>query len=336
MKYPEAQEIKKLIDAANTILVMQADNPDGDSLGSALALENILGGMGKEVILYCGVTTPEYLRYIDGWDRVEQDIPNTFDLSILVDVSVDSLFGNLNKSRNRSNLNNKPSIIIDHHDVATTIEYATITCIKPVVATAQVIYELAGQLDWKITKDSAAPLLAGILSDSLGLTNEGTSVRTIEIVAELVRTGITISDLDYKRRQLSKKSPELIHYKGRLLQRVEYFHDNKIAIVTIPWNEIEQYSHQYNPSVLVIDDIRQTSNTAVVVAIKSYPNNKITGKIRCNNGYGIANDLAAKFKGGGHPYASGFKIENSPKSVEEIKNEVIDYAYKLIDEIDNK
>jgi nanoRNase/pAp phosphatase (c-di-AMP/oligoRNAs hydrolase) len=74
----------------------------------------------------------------------------------------------------------------------------------------------------------------------------------------------------------------------------------------------------------------------LVVAIKSYPNNKITGKIRCNNGYGIANDLASKFKGGGHPYASGFKIENSPNSVEEIKNEVIDYAYKLINEIDNK
>ena len=53
--------IGKLIDGASKIVIIQADNPDGDSLASALALEQILGDLDKEVVLYCGVDVPRYL-----------------------------------------------------------------------------------------------------------------------------------------------------------------------------------------------------------------------------------------------------------------------------------
>src|SRR6266508_434019 len=96
--YPEAKQIGEILDAAQRVVVLQADNPDGDSLGSALALEQILGDMGKEPILYCGVDIPSYLRYLPGWDRVTRDLPGQFDASIIVDTGADSLFENLEKS----------------------------------------------------------------------------------------------------------------------------------------------------------------------------------------------------------------------------------------------
>ena len=83
--YPEAERIKTLIDDAHNIVIIQADNPDGDSLGSALALEHILGDLGKEPYLYCGVHIPDYLHYLEGWDRVSSELPSQFDLSIIVD-----------------------------------------------------------------------------------------------------------------------------------------------------------------------------------------------------------------------------------------------------------
>jgi nanoRNase/pAp phosphatase (c-di-AMP/oligoRNAs hydrolase) len=60
-----SQTLKKLIEASTTIVVIQADNLDGDSLASALALESMLGDIGKNVIMYSRIEIPGYLRYID-------------------------------------------------------------------------------------------------------------------------------------------------------------------------------------------------------------------------------------------------------------------------------
>ncbi|MDB5186011.1 MAG: Phosphoesterase, partial [Candidatus Saccharibacteria bacterium] len=64
MKYEQATKINELVKDAHKIVIIQADNPDGDSLGSALALEQILGEMGTEPYMYCGVDMPGYLRYL--------------------------------------------------------------------------------------------------------------------------------------------------------------------------------------------------------------------------------------------------------------------------------
>jgi len=81
----------RLITDAKKIIVIQAENPDGDSLGSSLALEEILGDLGKEVTLYCPIEMPKYLRYIKGWDRVTAAFDQTADLAILVDTGADIL-----------------------------------------------------------------------------------------------------------------------------------------------------------------------------------------------------------------------------------------------------
>ena len=66
---------KQFIQSANNIVIIQAENPDGDSLGSSLALEEVLSDLGKTVTLYCPVDIPKYLHYIHGWDRVQNDFP---------------------------------------------------------------------------------------------------------------------------------------------------------------------------------------------------------------------------------------------------------------------
>ncbi len=73
------EEVKQLIESADNILIIQADNPDGDSLATSLALEHILGDMGKQVFMYCGVEMPGYLKFLSGWDRVSKEIPMSFD-----------------------------------------------------------------------------------------------------------------------------------------------------------------------------------------------------------------------------------------------------------------
>jgi phosphoesterase RecJ-like protein len=330
--YPEASGIQEAINSAKSIVVIQADNPDGDSLASSLALEEILGELGKEITMYCGVDIPSYLSYMPGASRVVNEMPKQFDLSIIVDTSSDALLEQLNKTGAKSWLATRQSIIIDHHATAPTISFASIVCNHPAVATAEVIFELARQLSWPLSTSACEFLAMAILSDSLGLTSEATSARSIHIIGELVEHGVRLAELENARRETMRRESELIHYKGRLLQRVEFYADERIAMVTIPYDEIVKYSPLYNPPMLVLDDMRLAKKTMIAIAFKTYQEGKITAKIRCNFGYGIGDKLAEHFGGGGHQYAAGFKLE-SGRNFEQVKQEAVDVATKLLDEL---
>jgi phosphoesterase RecJ-like protein len=333
--YSEASDIAALIEGAQRIVILQADNPDGDSLGSALALEQILGDIGKDPYLYCGVDMPAHLKYLPGWDRVNKDIPSSFDLGIIVDTSALSLFEQATKTGDLSTIKSKPIIVLDHHDVTSTLDFARVQCNKPAVATGEIIYELARQLDWPLNIHAMNAIAVSILSDSLGLMTDATSARSIHVIAELVEAGVKLPQIENLRRELNRKSPALTRYKGELLQRIEYHADNTIATITIPWNEIETYSPEYNPSVLVLDEMRMTNNTAVAIAFKTYPDGKVTGKIRCNYGYPVANQLAEYFGGGGHPYASGFKIHDG-RNIGDIKAACVTKTTELLNSLSHK
>ncbi len=332
--YPEAEQISKILGATQHVVILQADNPDGDSIGSALALEHILGDMGKEPYLYCGVDIPSYLTYLPGWDRVNKELPKQFDASIIVDTSAGSLFEKLTQADTQA-LTSKPCIVIDHHDVEMTIPFADVVCNKPVVATGEAIYELARQLNWPLNLEAKRMIATAIMSDSLGLVTEATSAHSIHIIGELVEGGVSLAEMEYSRRLLMRKSPALIKYKGELLQRIEYFADNRIATVSIPWRELETYSPLYNPSMLVIEDMRMTTGTQIAIAFKMYKDGKMTAKIRCNQDAPIAAELAKRFGGGGHTYASGFKTQDG-RPFNEVKSECIQLATQLLDNLERK
>jgi phosphoesterase RecJ-like protein len=328
--YSETTHLQQLLSENSKIVIVQADNPDGDSLASALALEEIIAELGKEPFLYCGVDMPSHLHYLSGWDRVSNELPHVFDLSIIVDTSAISLLEQLQKTAGMISLRSKPCIVIDHHDVEQTIDFATLTINYPTVSTGEIIYELAQQLDWKLTDQARDAITISILSDSLGLMTAATSARSIHIVAELVEAGVQLPRLETARRDMMRKSPDLVHYKGELLQRIAYHDNNRIATIDIPWKEIETYSPVYNPSVLALDEMRLTENVEIAIAFKLYKDGKVTGKIRCNFGTPIANELAAHFGGGGHVYASGFKVSDG-RPFHEIKAECIRYTSELLD-----
>lgn len=327
-------QIQKLIEQAHKIVIIQADNPDGDSLGSALALEEILGEMGKEPVLYCGVDVPDYLKHLQGWDRVSKDLPSQFDLSIIVDTSALILLDKLEKSAQRGWVASKPVIVLDHHaDVTCDIPYATVVLNdKNAVAAGEVIYRLAGQLDWPLNLAAKTHIASAILSDSLGLTSEGTTAETYRIMADLIESGVDRPALEEARRALSKMPEQIFRYKARLIERTELFADGQLALATIPHDEIMTYSPLYNPAPLIQTDMLQVEGVRVAIVLKHYQDGKITGSIRCGYGTTVAADLAAHFGGGGHAYAAGFKIE-SGKPFDQIKSECIQLATELLNKL---
>lgn len=323
---------KKLVEEAKKIVVIQAENPDGDSLGSALALEEILGDMGKTVQLHCPIELPKYLHYINGWDRVTPEINTSADLFIIVDTTAEILLSKTMEIPGaRHALETKNIIVIDHHVSESTLSFDNTLVSQIAVSTSEVIYQICDANRWQINPQAAENLLVALMSDSRGLTTQSSTADSFFVAGKLTELGASNATIEERRREFMKKAPEILEYKGALLQRIEYFLDGELALIHIPFEEIQEYSDKYNPSVLVLDEMRLVEGVKVAIAIKTYPDGKLTGKLLTNAP--VAADIAGYFGGGGHPYAAGFRIyEDYEASVKEI----ITAADKAIKESENE
>lgn len=326
----EIEQIGQIVADSQKILIIQADNPDADSLASSLALESILHEMGKQPLMYCGIDMPEYLRYLPGWDRVNREVPNQFDASIIVDTSAMSLLEQLQNSGSQGWVASKPCIVLDHHaESAGDIPFAAVTLNDPgKVSTGELIYTLAKDLGWPLSVESGEYIMTSILADSIGLATESTTPTTYRVMAELIELGVNRPKLEEQRRAFNKMHIEIFRYKGRLIERTELLNDGKLALVIIPQQEINDYSPLYNPAPLIQPDHLQTDSVLISVVLKSYDSGRITAAIRCNQGAPIAGQLAEHFGGGGHNYAAGFKLEG--KQLEEVKKEVVQKVEALL------
>ena len=321
---------KSLIDAAQKIVIIQPENPDGDSLASALALEDLLAKAGKQVTLFCAIDMPKYLRYIQGWDRVEKDWPRDNDLAVIVDTTSALLLQQtLAIPGARAFLETHPVVIFDHHqeginDLPFTPELVLNT---KAVAAGEVVYEFAKEAGLTVSPVAAEALFIAIQADSLGLTTQSTTPESYQVAADLVKLGAVPATIEARRREYMKKPADILAYKGELISRIEYDLEGVLATVHIPWDEIQQYSDRYNPSVLVLEEMRLVDTVEVAVAFKTYPDGKVTGKIRTNAP--IAHHIAGYFGGGGHEYAAGFKVFEDFAT---IRTELITAVQKALEE----
>lgn len=328
------EKIRAAVEAAKRIVIIQADNPDADSLGSALALEHILGDLGKDIVLYCGVSIPEYLRHLQGWDRVVDTLPSQFDLSIIVDASTYTLLEKLELSGQLAWVKSKPCIVLDHHmTVDRKLEFTNLQINDDAAAsTGQIIFDLGVANNWQISTPAAEHLMSSILGDTQGLTNDLTSAKTYRTMAELTELGAHRPKLEEARREYSKMVEKIYRYKGTLIEHTEFLADERIAFLRVPQAEINEYSPLYNPAPLIQNDMLQVRGVALAIVIKTYDDGRVTGALRANNGYPVCGKLAEHMGGGGHDYAAGFKVVDGT-SYDDVKVKCIQYATELLDNL---
>lgn len=300
------------------ICIIQAENPDGDSLGSAIALDYIL--TKTENHLYCPVDIPKYLHYFKDWSRVDNEFDYRADGYIIVDTASSILLSKLLEDAAIKNcLYSKPVLVIDHHETEDDLEFPHEAIIESLPACADLIYKIATANQLPISKEAAEALYMAISSDTLGLVSASVTADTMRVMAGLIELGANPAELDEMRREYMKKSPRILDYKADLIKRVEYSLDGKLATVHIPFEEIQEYSDEYNPNVLIIEELRLVSGVEVAIAIKTYPDGKITGKVRSSKP--VSEQIAGFFGGGGHPYAAGFRTYDM--SYDEVVADVI-------------
>ena len=327
------REFLEFLDGKQKICVIQAENPDGDSLGSAVALDYLLDG--KDVSLYCPIDIPKYLHYFADWSRVTNEFDFKADGYIIVDTAATVLLSKLlDDTAIRNRLYSAPVFVIDHHETEDDIEFPHKSIIETRPACCELIFDIAQGCDIDVPKEAAEAIYQGIASDTLGFTSSSVTAHTFEVASELIKLGVNVGELEEKRREFMKKSPRILDYKADLIKRVEYSLDGALATVHIPWDDIQEYSDEYNPNVLILEELRLVEGVRVAVAIKTYPDGKVTGKIRCAGDAPIAEGIAAYFGGGGHPYAAGFRTYDT--NYDEVLKDLIKIVPELIKETTNE
>lgn len=309
------------------LCIIQAENPDGDSVGSAIALDYIL--TDTENTMYCPVDIPRYLHYYPDWSRIDIEFDWKADGYIIVDTSSEVLLTKLlDDPAIRNCLYTKPVFVIDHHASEDNLDFPHESIIESLPACADLIYKIAKACNLPIDKNAASALYNGITADTLGLTSPSVTADTMYTVGDLIKLGAEPAALEEERREYMKRSQHVMRYKATLIDRTEFFLDGRLAMVHIPFNEIQEYSDEYNPNVLILEELRLVRGVDVAIAVKTYPDGKVTGKIRATKP--IADAVAGYFGGGGHPYAAGFRTYDT--SYSEVEHDVIKMLPELLAE----
>ena len=274
--------------------------------------------------------------------KIVVDFPKEFDLAVMVDCGTDNLLGISDQDLvfKEQLARGMKLAIIDHHPDTEVIKQADIVINQPeAVATGQLIYQIVVDLNWPLDKIIADCLAISILADSLNLTAQQlvNNPKPFQVMAELVKIGVNLSDINDRKLSCGKIAKEVLFLKGQLLQKIDFIADGKIATIAIETEEIELYRKKYN-TFSALDDVRFVRGVRLSLGFKKYQEvdqsiTRITVRIRC---YGqktpVADQLATHFKGGGHPWAAGIKFEGDDLDFAKIKQEVCQRAISLLDQ----
>ena len=307
------------INKAESIVILTHENPDGDAVGSSLALYNALKDYGKNP----DVIIPEYSRcfeFLPGAEKIkkESDIKN-YDLAISVDAAtIKMLNGWANYFENA-----KCSIVIDHH--GTNTMYGDINFVNPdAPACAQILIVLLKYFNIEITKEIGTCILTGIITDTGGFKYQGTNVETFEFVAELLERGVNVSKI--YRRVLETTTRTSFELRRIAESRLEFFYNNKATFTFITLEDEQKVHSETGDHEGIVNIGKCIEGVEVSVFVRELKDNKGWKVSLRSNEYVNVSDVALLFGGGGHPRAAGCNLQGDLQFVKErIMNEVKAY-----------
>lgn len=306
------------IKSAESIVIITHENPDGDAIGSALAMYNGLKQIGKDA----DVIIPEFptiYEFLPGFSEVKKEgRNNNYDLAIALDC------GDLKRLNGFSNYfeNANSRISIDHHSANTM--FADYNFVNPAApACSQILATILPELGIEIDKEIGTCLLTGIITDTGGFKYSGVTSETFEFTATLLEKGVNVSQV-YKKvlQTLSKPSFEL---RRIAMNRIEFFENGKIAFTYITKNDIEETKAENSDIDGIVEIGRDIEGVEISIFLKE-KDDEYKISLRSNE-YVNVSDICLVFSGGGHLRAAGGSIK---LPFEQAKEKIIEECKKYL------
>ncbi len=302
-------EILKQIQKAEKIVILTHESPDGDAVGSSLAMKLILEKLEKNA----DVIIPEYSRLFNFLPSAEKimidsEIKN-YDLAISVDCAT------LKRMAKKEYFENaKSTIVIDHHGSNTM--YGDLNYVNPASpACCEVIAGMVKYYEIDITKDIGTCLMTGIITDTGGFRHVGITPETFEFTADLIRLGVDVPDI-YKRT-LNTKTRANFELSKRVMDRMEILEDGKVTFTYMNKQDEEEVGAEPGDHEGLVEIGRDIEGVEVSIFIRQ-KENEDAYKVSMRSGNKVnVSDICFLFGGGGHPRAAGALIQGNVEQVKE-------------------
>jgi bifunctional oligoribonuclease and PAP phosphatase NrnA len=275
--------------------------PDGDALGSMLAMHHLCGSVGKRSIASFPspfVVAPHY-TYLPGLDTItspehfplEPDVMITFDCGSLARLG--DLAGPSKAAREL--------IVLDHH--ISNDRYGTINVIDvDAAATAVVVRELAAELGWELTRDAAMCLYTGLVTDTGRFQYQSTTPAVFGLAEELARFDLPIPSLS--RQLFEEHRLDYLRLAGTCLAEAQLDASSGFVMVAVTADDFDRFGVSVDETEGLIDLVRRTKEAEVSAVLKE-TDDGVRVSLRSVTDVDVSL-VAALFGGGGHRYAAGF------------------------------
>jgi phosphoesterase RecJ-like protein len=318
-------KIGEVLLAANKIAVLSHMRPDGDAIGSAVALAQVLTKLGKEVTVINQDTVPNSLTFLPESSMVKTPGEVTealvMDVTVALDTAAEERVGQTvwDVFKDRGTLVN-----IDHHISNPAYgDYNYIDTQAP--ATGEIIFDLIEVMDWPLDEVVRDNLWAGISTDTGSFRYPNTTGHTFEVAASLMRAGVDVGGIS---QSLYEAYPlRRIHVLRELLQEMQVTCDGRIASWKLKRSVIEEFGVEPSDTEGLIDVIRSIDTVIVAVFFEELKDGRIRVSARSKTPDADVGAICSKFGGGGHRLAAGTRMSGP---IDEAANQFLERVEEVI------
>jgi len=299
------ESVMEAIRTAKSIALICHVSPDGDTIGSAMALRQGLLQLGRPITMFCQDPIPEYLSFLPGAEgfRLPENVAEgeCFDLLLCVDVSDEKRMGRCAELCSRA----RHTAQIDHHDTNTC--FCEANCVDgDAPACALIAYELLERLGCRITPEIALCLAVALSTDTGHLVYNSTTPEAFHAMGELVEAGAPMAEA--YRRLYRERPPRQVALLAKALETLTFHHAGRITSIQLTRKDFEDCGALNEDAEIIVNyglDVkgvrmcvfaRETEEGAVKLSMRAVEPSKVSG-------------VAQSFGGGGHAQAAGATVE---------------------------
>lgn len=302
---PRLVGVKSTLERTKRAVLVCHRKPDGDALGATLGLSLALQARGVAVQGVCVDEVPSQFRFLPGADTFRQNVDlDGVDLLVMLDCGADEMSGlpmaDLSKQA--------PLVDIDHHPKQGFPPSPRLAVYdQQASSAAEIVYELLHFGDWPITRDVATCLLTGIVFDTSAFQNSNTTPRTLQVAAQLLRSGARLKEI-IKQSFYSSSIPKLRLW-GTAMARIEQNAKAAGVVSTVLTHEdIAECGATKDDVEGLANFLNAIPGVPALMVLTETKFGEIKGSLRTRNDQIDVSVLAALLGGGGHRQASGFSL----------------------------
>jgi len=324
--FPEekTRDIVRLVKGGKNFLIATHRNPDGDAIGSALAVWHLLRGMGKRGTVWVPEGVPGCYMFLSGATSIVRELPGagSFDATIVVDTADPAILGAPLPPREITG----PVIVIDHH--AARVEWGDIYLYRASSAVGEIIFSMADMFPFGKTEAFAECVYTAIMTDTGSFHYDATTAEVMHIAAQCIELGVSAWKVARSVYENSPKSRVLLLVD--VLSTLEIDLNGRFATLVSSTEMLKR--HGLGPDALenFVNYARAIEGVEVAALIRMREDRSIRVSFRSRGNIDVSH-LARHFGGGGHHNAAGCTLTGlaGTEEAREKVRQVIESSYHL-------